>query len=121
MPQPKPIPSTLRKALMKLFKPLSLLCNRNSRIKFILVGSSASTAHNSTLYTKDVDILAPKLAIQDIGRRILDGAGDFPESADNQIAYETAKGIRIPVEIIQTGTAIKVLLVQKLTYCAFGQ
>ena len=45
----------------------------------------------------------------------------IPESADNQIAYDATKGIRIPVEIIQMGAAIKVLLLHKLTYFAFAE
>lgn len=45
----------------------------------------------------------------------------IPESADNQIAYDATKGIRIPVYIIQMGAAIKVLLLQKLAYRVFAQ
>lgn len=61
--------------------------------------SKLRTAYNSTLYTEDIDILAPKLAIQDIGRRIFDGARYFSESVDGQIAYDTNKVLGISQDL----------------------
>lgn len=84
---------------MEAFQATVALVRPELQKQVILIGSAASTAHKSTFYTEDVDILAPKLAIQDIGR-ILEGAGLFfffflSESVDGH------KQIRISIGIIQ--------------------
>ena len=101
MPQPKSIPPTLCEALMEAFQATVTPVRPELQKQVILVDSAASTARKSTFYTEDVDILAPKPAIQDIGRRILEGAGPLQEVADKQIAYNTSEGIRTHVGIIK--------------------
>ena len=107
MPKCTPISAPLREALIECFRAATRLARPELRLQLILVGGTASIAHDSVFYTEDVDVAAPSDVIHDIAKRVLDGAPNFSLEPDGKIAYDASQAIRVRIDIIEIGDAIE--------------
>ena len=107
MPKSSPISAPLRQALIECFRVTTCLVRPELRRQLVLVGGAASIAHNSVLYTEDVDVAAPSDVIHDICKGVMDGALNFSLEPDGMIAFDGSHGIRVRVDLIEIGDAIE--------------
>ncbi|KAJ5088271.1 hypothetical protein N7456_011887 [Penicillium angulare] len=107
MPKSCPITAPLREALIECFRTTTRLVRPELRRQLILVGGAASIAHDSILYTEDVDVAAPTNVILDIWKGVMDGALNFILEPDGKIAFDSSQDIRIRVDTIEIGDAIE--------------
>ncbi|KAJ5683242.1 hypothetical protein N7462_006407 [Penicillium macrosclerotiorum] len=107
MPKSSHVSAPLRQALIECFRKNTCLVRPKLRRQVVLVGGAASIAHNSVLYTEDMDVAAPSDVIQDIYKRVIDGTLNFSLEPDGNIAFDSSQGIRVRVDIIEIGDAIK--------------
>ncbi|EGD84095.1 hypothetical protein H112_07785 [Trichophyton rubrum D6] len=98
-----PIAAPLREALFECFRATTCLVRPELRRQLTLVGGATSVAHFSVLYTEDIDIASTSEPIIDVLSSILAGAPGFTIEPDMKIAFDTSKGIRIRVDLIEIG------------------
>ncbi|KAJ5382215.1 hypothetical protein N7517_000126 [Penicillium concentricum] len=107
MPKCTPIAAPLREALIECFRAATRLVRPELRRQLILVGGAGSIAHDSVLYTEDVDVAAPSDVIHDICKGVMDGTARFSLEPDGKIAFDACQGIRVRIDVIEIGDAIE--------------
>ncbi|KAK2762210.1 hypothetical protein FQN54_001219 [Arachnomyces sp. PD_36] len=103
MPKAKPTTAPLREALFACFRATTRLVQPELRRQLVLVGGAASIAHDSDLWSEDVDVAAPPNLLIEIWEKVTAGAPNFNLEPDGKISFDAPQGFRVKVDLIEIG------------------